>query len=100
MTWTCQLCRRTPAINVLIWPAAPYRGQLAEPFWQDEVTCIDLDQRSPQENASLVKAIADDPKRHRRMCEAIWGEFRGLVDYDREAETIAAFLGVRRAVAA
>ena len=76
----------------LIGRASYYRGQLGERFWRDGVTCIDLDQRSPDENAALIRAIWADRDRHRAMCEAIRAEFDGI-DWDQEAREIAALLG-------
>jgi hypothetical protein len=75
----------------LIGRASYYRGQLGERFWQDGVTCIDLDQRSPDENAALIRAVWADKERYRAMCEAIRHEFE-TIDWDAEAEAVARLL--------
>lgn len=70
----------------LIGKASYYRGQLGERFWQDTITCIDLDQRTPEENADLIRDIWADKARYRAMCEAISAEFQKI---DWAAETLA-----------
>lgn len=76
----------------LIGHSGHYRGLMAEPFWQDGVTCIDLDRHSVTEAAGLVREITADAARHKAMCQAIRATFDGLVDFDAEAERIAEFL--------
>lgn len=75
----------------LIGRASYYRGQLAERFWQDGVTCIDLDQRSPQENAELIRGVWADKARYWAMCAAIRAEF-DRIDWNEEAREIAGLL--------
>lgn len=75
----------------LIGKRSYYRGQMAERFWQDTITCIDLDQRSPQENADLIRAIWADRPRYRAMCQAMRDEFN-KIDWDREASDVRALL--------
>lgn len=84
----------------LIGHASHYRGQMAEPFWQDGVTCVDLDLRSFDENVQLIRDISADPQRHAEMCRAIRATFDSLVDYEAEAAAIAELLGLKVAVAA
>lgn len=84
----------------LIGHGSHYRRQMAEPFWQDGVTCVDLDRRSFGENVALIRAISADADRHAEMCRAIRAVFDGLVDYQAEAAAIAELLGIRTAVAA
>jgi hypothetical protein len=82
----------------LIGHASHYRGRMAEPFWQDGVTCLDLDRHSVAEVVDIVRTMHPDD--HERMCRAIRAEFDRAVDYDAEAAAIADFLGVGQAVAA
>ena len=82
----------------LIGHASHYRGTAAEAFWQDGVTCLDLDQRTVAEVMERVRTIT--PDEHRAMCEAIRAEFDRLVDFDAEAEAIRGLLLARQAVAA
>lgn len=76
----------------LIGHASHYRGRMAEPFWRDGETCIDLDRHSVGEAVEIVRTIT--PERHLEMCRAIRAVFDATVDYDREAAEIARFLGV------
>lgn len=70
----------------LIGHARHYAGKMGEPFWQDGVTCIDLDRHSVAEAAEIVRTIS--PNEHRTMCRAIRATFDSLVDYDAEAAAI------------
>lgn len=83
----------------LIGHASHYRGLMAERFWQDGVTCIDLDRRSHRDAAEAIAKIARTPSLHRAMCEQIRAEF-DKIDWDAEADEVADLLGVRQAVAA
>lgn len=75
----------------LVGRSSYYRGQMGERFWQDGVTCIDLDQHSPQEAADLIIAIWADKPRYRAMCAAIRAEF-DRIDWDAEARAVADLL--------
>ncbi len=75
----------------IIGRASYYRGQMGERFWQDTITCIDLDQRSPLENVALIDAIWNDKDRYGEMCRAIRAEF-DKIDWPGEAAAIKAFL--------
>jgi len=75
----------------LIGKASYYRGQLGERFWQDGVTCIDLDQRTPDENAALIRDVWADPDRYAAMCAAIRAEF-DRIDWEAEGDALAGFL--------
>lgn len=81
----------------LIGHASHYRGRMAEHFWQDGVTCLDLDRHSVSEVVDRVLSIS--PSEHEQMRRAIRAEF-DAIDYDREAREIAELLGVELAVAA
>lgn len=83
----------------LIGHASHYRGRMAEPFWQDGVTCIDLDRHSPAETAALIREIAADPARHEAMCRTIRAEF-DKIDWDSETTAIRELLTGKVAVAA
>ena len=75
----------------LIGRASYYRGQLGERFWQDGVTCIDLDQRGPDENAALIRDVWADRDRYGAMCRAIRAEF-DRIDWDAELREITGLL--------
>ena len=75
----------------LIGKGSYYRGQLGERFWQDGITCIDLDQRTPDENAALIRAIWADRPRYRAMCEAIRAEF-DRIDWAAEEAAVRGLL--------
>ena len=74
----------------LIGHGSFYRGLMAEPFWQDGVTCIDLDKHTPREVADRISGM--DSEEHREMCRAIRRVFDETVDFDAEGERIAEFL--------
>jgi hypothetical protein len=76
----------------LIGHAGHYRGMLAEPFWEDGVTCVDLDRHGATEAANLIREITADRDRHAAMGKAIRQRFDELVDWDTEAQAIAEFL--------
>jgi len=76
----------------LIGHGAHYRGLMGEVFWQDGLTCIDLDKHTASEVATLIREIAADPDRHRAMCEAIRRVFDDNVDFAGEAERVREFL--------
>jgi hypothetical protein len=65
-----------------------YRDQLAGALWEDGVTSIDIERRSVDEIAGLLRELRDDPDKHLRMCEAAAQRFREVVDFDAEAERI------------
>lgn len=75
----------------LIGHSGHYRGLMAEGFWQDGITCIDLDKRTIGEAASLIGEIVADRARHEEMCQAIRAEF-DRIDFATEAEMIRGFL--------
>lgn len=82
----------------LIGHASHYAGKMAEPFWRDMETCIDLDRHSVAEAAEIVNGIGWDE--YVGMCRAIRATFDELVDYDKEAEQIRAFIDANVAVPA
>jgi hypothetical protein len=67
-----------------------YKGQSGEVFWQDGITCIDLDLHP--DAAALVRAVAGDPDRHAEMCDAIRRTFEAHYDPERDAQAIREFL--------
>lgn len=67
-----------------------YAQTVAEPFWQDGVTCLDLDRHSVPEVMERVRMIT--PDEHRAMCEAIRAEFDRLVNFEADAEAVRTFL--------
>lgn len=73
----------------LIGHASHYAGKLAQRFWQDGITCIDLDRHSVREAVEIVRTISSED--HERMCRAIRAEF-DAIDYDAEAEAIRGLL--------
>jgi hypothetical protein len=77
----------------LIGHASYYAGLMPAPLWEDKVTCLDLGARSLEATSELMSEIASDPDRHRAMCRAIRERVDSLVDFDSEAERIAALLG-------
>ena len=74
----------------IIGHASHYRGKLAEPFWQDGVTVIDLDRHSVAEAADIIRNIS--LLEHRRMAEAMHETFTATVDFAADAEKVRALL--------
>ena len=75
----------------VIGHAAHYRGKLAEPFWQDGVTCLDLGARPLEDTIRMIRDCT--PARHFEMCWNIRCEFERVVDYDVEADAIRDLIG-------
>ena len=73
----------------IIGHASHYAEKLAERFWQDGKTCIDLDRHSVRDAVDIVKTISREE--HQAMCRAIRAEFEAI-DYDAEAESIRELL--------
>jgi hypothetical protein len=73
----------------LIGHASHYADRMAEGFWQDGVTCIDLDRHTIPDTVEMVRTMT--PERHEAMCLAIRAEF-DAIDWDGEAEAIRTLL--------
>ena len=73
----------------LVGHASHYAGKMAERFWQDGITCIDLDRHSIEETVEMIRTIS--PDEHEAMCRAIRAEF-DAIDYDAEAQMIRGLL--------
>lgn len=76
----------------LIGHASNYKGRVAEPFWTDLVTAIDLDRHTPEVALRLIRAISADPEWHTAMAEELAATFTRLVDFDSEAAAIRRLL--------
>lgn len=74
----------------LIGHGSHYAGKVAAPFWEDGVTCIDLDRHSLEEACQMVRDTSAE--QHAEMCRAIRARFDACVDYAAEAEQIRALL--------
>jgi len=78
----------------LIGRASYYRGKMAEPLWEDLVTCVSTDDRSTVEVVGLVKEISSDAGSHAAMCRAIRERFDATVDYGRDEARVRELLGL------
>jgi hypothetical protein len=74
----------------LIGHSRHYDGKLAEPFWRDGETCIDLDRHSITEAVDIIRST--DRLRHREMCEAMYHTFLATVDFEADAEKVRELL--------
>lgn len=74
----------------LIGHASYYGGQKAEPFWQDGMTCIDLDRHSIEEAADIIRSTSAD--KHREMCQAMRATFEATVNFEEDAEKVRGLL--------
>lgn len=73
----------------LVGHASHYAGKMGERFWQDGVTCIDLDRHTVAEAVATIRRMC--ACRHADMCMAIRSAFDGI-DYEAEAESIRGLL--------
>ena len=80
----------------LIGRSEYYKGKLAEPLWEDLVTCVDLSVRPLGEALDLIRQISSDPEKHAEMCRAIRERFDAAVDYDRDEARVRELLGFSR----
>ena len=69
-----------------------YRDKIAGPLWREGVTSFDLEHRSSAETLDILRRLRDDDDYHRRISENAARVFRETVDFDGEADTIAALL--------
>jgi len=73
----------------LIGHSSHYAGKMGERFWQDGVTCIDLDKHSIPETVETIRKMC--ACRHRDMSMAIRAEF-DAIDYEAETDAIRELL--------
>ena len=66
-----------------------FKGMTVDPLLVDGVSCIDLDVHSVPEVIKMLNEAAQD---HARWSMNTYNHFKSLVDYDREAVAIKAFL--------
>ena len=68
-----------------------YKGKLAEPLFEDSVTCIDLELGTQKENIKKIRHFSE-PENHMEICENAYRRFREVVDFDEEFYAIKKFL--------
>jgi hypothetical protein len=78
----------------LIGHASYYNGLFAGPFWEDGVTCVNLDNRAPHEAMNLVREISADVDRYEAMCSELRSRVDELVDFNAEEAAIRNLLGI------
>lgn len=69
-----------------------YERQRGGIFWQDGITCIDLDKHSIPAAAQIIAAMT--PEGHRGMCRAIRRVLDETYNPARDADEVADFLGI------
>ena len=74
----------------LIGHASHYAGQMAGPFWEDGVTCIDLDAHSLDEAVAIIRATS--PEKQQAMGDELHRRFIQTVDFENEAEMVRELL--------
>lgn len=67
-----------------------YQDKLAGELLIDDVTCINLEARSFQENIERIKYWSESGH-HEKMCQNVYNRFKEVVDFDREAKEIKQF---------
>lgn len=70
-----------------------YRDKLAGPLWVDGVTSVDVDRLGPDDVATELRRLRDDPGAYLAMCEAAAARFDEVVSFDADAEQVRAMLG-------
>lgn len=73
----------------LIGHGSHYAGLMGEVFWEDGITCLDLDKRSLRDVADTVNTISR--AEHELMCREMRRRF-DRIDYDAEVEQIRELL--------
>lgn len=68
-----------------------YRRSTAEDLLVDGVTCIDIDNLTLSDAMQKIEYYNDE-ERYRNLCQNMYRAFRGVVDFDKEAEEIRGFL--------
>lgn len=68
-----------------------YFGKLGEQLLIDGVTCIDIDNLSPQEIVDKINYY-DELSRYREMCLATYEQFKKVCDFDKEFGDLQNFL--------
>ena len=74
----------------LIW-GSHYRGRLAEALFENDVTCIDMELGTPEDNVQRILEFSE-PDRHAEMCAAAHQRFCEVVDFDESEQRVRAFL--------
>jgi len=69
-----------------------YRNQLAGPLWVEGETSFDLDTKSRDEVAAILRHLHDDPDWHRTLCENAARRFREVVSFDDDAAALRSLL--------
>lgn len=67
-----------------------YKGKLGEELLTDMETCIDLDVHSYNDVCYIIQDLS--PDKYKFMCSQAYKRFQEKVDFDSEAQTLAAFL--------
>jgi hypothetical protein len=86
--FTAAACGR-PIITRL----SDYKGKLAEPLIEDGISTINVDNRSPEQVAAIIKDALGRPSTTLDlMSKMMYANFKKNVDFDLEAEKIKLFL--------
>ncbi len=75
----------------IITNISDYKDKLAGALLEDGVTCIDVEGKSPEAIADLIKFFSL-PEEYEKMCQAIKNRFKKVVDFDKEAKQVQHFL--------
>ena len=71
--------------------AQDYGRTRGEHLLEDQVTCIDVSSRSPEEVRNLLLEAAE-PERYQAYCTAVTERFRNVVNFDADTKKIKRFL--------
>lgn len=75
----------------VITNGSDYYDKLAGLLLEDEVTCIDLEQGTFEQNIEKIKKWSE-PNNHIKLCQNAFNRFKQIVDFDNEEKEIRNFL--------
>lgn len=68
-----------------------YSGKLGDKLMIDGKTCIAIDGLTPNQIVDKI-VFYSEPARYKDMCEAVYANFKRVVDFDAEAEKLRVFM--------
>lgn len=75
----------------LITKKSYYAGKLGEKLMIDGVTCINVDNLSPEQIKQKIEFYSE-PMRYQTMCENVYANFKQQVDFEKEEISLRDFL--------
>jgi hypothetical protein len=86
------IVHNAPAVGrPLIIKKEYYTGKMAEPLLEDGVTCITIDDLTPEQIIEKINYYSD-PYRYEVLCKNAYERFKTVVNFDNEERAIREFL--------